>query len=289
MVWEEEIKQSRIEAAIAEAIKVLPSNFVPRHEHGKRCYNVLKHILHRSEYTVIEARQSRLRSFSPARIVATNQRIIIVKPSFTSLYLGRNLLSPTKYVSIPYSNIINITLYTGSVLSTLDINLSASTDIGGKVEGLKIEDAKAMFVFLEELTECLRKDTGSTPVNVSRNSTQKLPELNYISIEMAKSFMKNTGARLLWLGVEPLDQVAERLGVAPEKLDKIGMEELSRMDKYSLGMFEGHIFVCYDGTFSAHVSKFLKLNYMVNSYVLNGGLEGQVGNLKNDLKVKPSN
>jgi hypothetical protein len=274
---EDVVQYSRIEAAIAEAVKVLPKNFFARHEHGKRCYRVLKHILYPSEYTIIEAKQSRLRAASPARIIATNQRIIIVRPSFWALNVGHNIFSPTRYVSIPYSNIINIMLYTGMKLSTLDINLSMSTNIAGEIEGLKTGDARAIFVFLERMTECLRKNADASLSGADYPKSKTVQELNYIDMGMAKSLVKNTGAKFVWLGIEPLDYVAGELGVRADSVMKTGLGELSHMGREELARFDGHIFLCYDGIFATHVSKFLKSNHKINSYVLVGGMEAQMG------------
>lgn len=289
MVKEDEAAQySRIEAGIAEAVKFLPKNFSARHEHSRRCYRVLKHILHPDEYTVIEAKQSKLKVFAPARIVATNQRLIVVRPSFWSLYAGRNIFSPTRYVSIPYSNIINITLYTGLILSTLDINLSVSTNIGGEIEGLKTEDARAIFAFLEKLTEYIRKNaekpSSNLDVSFGYSESKKAIGLNYINIDTAKSLIKNAGAKLVWLGIEPLDYVVQSLGISGGSIIKSGIKELSDMDEEKIKELEGDVFLCYDGKFSTHVSKFLKSNYKVNSYILIGGIEEQMKRLSGSLK-----
>lgn len=172
----EEHSAHNIASAIKEAVKFLPKNFVPRHEHSKRCYRVLRHILHPDEYTVIEAKQSLLRSITPKRLVATNQRIIVVKPSFWSLWAGRNLFSPTKYESIPYGNVINIALFTGAMFSTLCIHLNTNANNGeDDVEGLKTGDAEAMFAFLEKMADIMREQgrgiTAMEDVPSSHDST----------------------------------------------------------------------------------------------------------------------
>lgn len=147
-----------IEHAIKEAVLVLPKNFKPRHVHSKRCYRVLKRVLHPNEYTVIEAKQRILKSVAPCRLVATDQRLIFVKPSFFLLWTGHNIFSATRYESIPYTNIINIALYSGMMFSTLSIHLGTTANNGEYVvEGLKTKDADAMFAFLERLTESMRK------------------------------------------------------------------------------------------------------------------------------------
>lgn len=154
-------RSPEIESAIKEAVLFLPSNFLPRHEHSKRCLSVLKHILYNDEYTVIEAKQSMYSSVAPSRLVATNHRIIFVKPSFWSLWAGHNIFTSTKYESIHYNSIVNITLHVGRIFSTLRIHLNTMEEGGNVVQGLKTEDARAMFSFLEEMIESLRKHAYS--------------------------------------------------------------------------------------------------------------------------------
>ncbi len=264
-----------IESAIKEAVLFLPKNFTPRHEHSKRCFRILEHILYPDEYTVIEAKQSLLKSITQTRLVATNQRIISVKPSFWSLWAGRNIFSSTNYESIPYSNVINIALSTGMIFSTLSIHLSTNANSGeNNVDGLKIDDAKAMFIFLEKMTDTLRKQSKESTIENIQSSSNKSGD--YVDMETARKFIKYKGSKIIWLGAEPLELAAERLDISKDAVIKMNIDELMRTNKLDSGRLEGSILVCYTGDFAANISKYLKETYGVRTYVLSGGVEYQM-------------
>lgn len=279
---------SDIEEAIGKAVKFLPKNFVPRHEHSRRCYNVLKNILYANEYTVIEAKQSLLRSFAPIRVVATNQRIIVVKPSFWSLWVGYNIFSPTKYVTIPYNNIINISLYTGMIFSSIHIHLNTMVSTEeSDVNGLKTDDANAMFVFLEKMTEHLR--AGGRSRSAAQVKRQQVEEnYNYIDLETSRRLVKYKGSKFLWLGMEPIEYVADKLDVDKGAIIKVSSEELIHKGKEESSKLKGSILVCYNDSFSTYASGFLKKSYGIDTYILSGGIEYQTRKIKDldDLEFK---
>ena len=151
-------RASNLETLIEHAISTISESKSLRHQHGRKCYRVLKPILYPDEYTVLEVKQSRLKSFAPTRIICTSQRLIIAKPSFWCLYLGINIFSSTKYETIPYSHIISITLNNGMVLSSINMRLDVGTITEGEeVQGIRSEAAQTLFVFLEKLNEYLQE------------------------------------------------------------------------------------------------------------------------------------
>ena len=260
-----------IENAINEAVHFLPKHFTPRHEHSKRCYRVLQHILYDDEYTVLEAKQSLVKSLSPIRIVATNKRIILVNPSFSSLWLGYNLFTPTRYEVIPYSNVANITLLTGISFSSISVFLTTgSPNWDGSIEGLKTKDAKAMFIFMEKVTESLRKQ-GNNPAPAAHKSSKK--KRNEVDIKRSKEMVKNRGAKFVWLGPQPLDYVSDALEVDKNSVTRVDMGEIEKLDKGTAEKFDGCIFVCNNGAFSSSVSDYMWEKHGVNTFVLHGGIE----------------
>lgn len=261
--------QSDVEAAIEKAVVFLPKNFVPRHTHSRRCYNMLKHILYESEYTVIEAKQSLLKSLSPSRIVATDQRVILVQPSFWSLWTGHNISSPTRYESIPYSNIANITLYTGMYFSTLYIHLN--TGEGEEfVDGLKMGDAKAMCVFLEKTTEYLRRhamqESQAEPVQAHKLA------VSYLDMREAVRRIAK-GSKLIWLGAEGREYVAGLIGVDRTSIVRMSSDELVRAAFASPERFNDCILLCYTDNYSARTARFLRQTVGIEAHVLIGGIE----------------
>jgi hypothetical protein len=267
----ESVQDSRdIEVAIKEATQFLPKNFTTTHQHSKRCYRVLQHILYGNEVTVIEAKQSRLKSISPTRIVATNQRIIVVKPSFWSLWMGYNLFTPTRYEVIPYSNVANISLLTGMSFSSLSIFLTTgSQNLDGEIAGLKTGDAKAMFVFLEKMTESLRKQ-GREPAVAHMQSAKKAG--NDVNLNVAKELVRYRGSKFVWLGTENVEYAAHMLNTDKNLVVKMEMGEIAMMDKTGAGSLEGSILVYYNDHFAYHVSDYIRETHGVGTYVLNGGI-----------------
>lgn len=267
---------SRLEAAIAEAISLLPyDNRVMRHKHSQRCYRILEPILSPNEYTVMEVKQSRFKVFSPIRVIATNERLIIAKPSFWGLRTGHNIFSPTRYETIPYKHIVSIKLDTGMLFSSVHMRMDVSTNSEGEmVNSITSEYAKILFLFLQKLTESLQEYGKAESVN-----GEKVPEItsqtniNYISMEKARRLVKQKPTKFVWLGVEPLEYVSEGLCIGKEELIKINMDEMETYCKANPKMFKECIFVCYDGSLALHVSKYLMENYGINSYVLKGGID----------------
>ncbi len=260
-----------IETAINEAVQFLPKNFAPMHEHSKRCYRVLQHILYDDEYTVLEAKQSLVKSLAPIRIVATNKRIILVNPSFSSLWLGYNIFTPTRYEVIPYGNIANITLLAGVSFSSISVYLTTgSSNWDGSIEGLKTKDAKAMFIFMEKVTESLRKQANSHAPTAQKSSKKKRNELD---LKRSMEMVRNRDAKFVWLGAHPLDYVAGILEVDKSNVMRADAGEIEKIGKAAAGKLEGHIFVCYNGAFSSSVSDYMWEKHGINTYVLHGGIE----------------
>ncbi len=260
-------EEHRVDAAIERAIPFLPEGFLPRHEHSARCFGVLKHILYPDEYTIIEAKQSMLKSPAPMRLVATNRRVIMVRPSFWSLWAGRNILFPTKYESMPYENIVNIALYTGIVFSTLSIRLNSVADGGvGDLGGLKKNDARAMFAFLEKMAEFLRAPSRDSAVAPS----EWLPR--HIDMVTTRKLAQHRSATIIWLGTEPVEYVSESMKVNKDAIIQMNAAAVMHLDAESAKGLEHCIFVCYEDSLAEFASRQLKEKLGLDSYVLEGGL-----------------
>ncbi len=203
--------------------------------------------------------------------MATDQRVVFVAPSFFALWAGRNIFSSTRYESIPYSNIINIALHTGMVFSTLSIRLSTNANNGETlIEGLKTKDAEAMFAFLETLTDSLRKYSEH---ETEARKAQEVQDLKRVDLVAARRVISQLGSRFVWMGVEPAEYVAERLGVEREAILKIDLNELTHMNRQDSLRFRGCVLVCYTGSFAAYASKYLEQAHGIATYVLSGGID----------------
>lgn len=267
---------TRLDSAIADAVSVISDSNALRHEHSERCIRLLKPILYPDEYTVLEVKQSRSKSIAPKRIIATNKRLIIAKPSFWSLRIGRNIFASTKYETIPYKHILSITLSTGMFLSTINMrtDLSKSTD-EEEIQGLSTDHAKTIFLFLHKLTESL-EEYNKEESKTKDAAPVKERQSNSIGMEKARRLVKQKGTKFVWLGVEPIDYVIDGLCVEKENVIKIGMDELEKQSNIELKKLEECVFVSYDDTMATHVSKYLTKFYGINSYILEGGIEAQL-------------
>jgi hypothetical protein len=160
--------------ALYETQKVVSYGSVP----NPRCLKLFAHILTNDERTVMEIRQSYLQSVSPDRVVVTNKRVIIVRPSFWGLWAGHNIISPTEISLVPYKNIISVVMSRGRILSTIHMRIHGFTDATsairneGVIMGVSIGDAIKLTNYLEEIIEAREeraKDgtAGPEPVAVA--------------------------------------------------------------------------------------------------------------------------
>lgn len=269
------VHSSKLAEAISVALSALQGSKLLKHEHTSKCHRILRPILYPNEETVLEITQSGIKSLSPRGIVATNQRLIIIKPSYWYLHMGRNLISSTSYETIPYNRIVSITLDDGILLSTLNMRLDAGTVVtkGEEIEGLEQDDAKTMFIFLEKVTGYLQDYNKAKGEGAVYEPDAKI---GHINMEKARRLVKQKDAKFVWLGIEPIEYAAECLCIDKQDIIKINIDEFERKGSAELQQLDGYIFTCYDGVLSGHVANALKQRYRINAYTLKGGIEAQL-------------
>jgi hypothetical protein len=120
---------TNLERALNSAIANLQQrkDYKP-HKHSERCMNVLRDVLGKDEQTILEIKQSLLMGLAPDRIVATNKRLIIVRPSFWKLYTGHNIIGPTEASFVPYHNLISVITSKGRIFATVHIRIHGFAD-----------------------------------------------------------------------------------------------------------------------------------------------------------------
>lgn len=252
------------------------------HKHSPRCLRLIGHILSHDEKTLMEVKQSYLNSVSPDRIIATNKRIIIVRPSFWGLYLGRNVVSPTEFSMVPYKNIISVVVSKGKFLSTVNMRIHGFTDASaairneGVVHGIRTGRAERFMDLIEDIVNA-RKDypAAASPSGYGDAMQREAREHAYshagIGIDEARRLIASTGKRMVWLGLEPLEYVAYLLGVGQDRIVKRDPKEIIEMDKEQLKEFEGCVFVAYSEAIAEHVTDELRRNGIA-AYNLRGGI-----------------
>jgi hypothetical protein len=263
------------ERAVVTARKVLREHGAKTYVHSRRLRNILSHVFSKDEEMILRAKQSRLESVSPIRVVATNRRIIIVKPSFWGLYTGYDLSSPTDYVIIPYKYIIGVTISKGKILSSIKIHTSGGSDTykgstrgeENEVRGLLVNDAAIMARFIQEIIEYGDEGTQTNFGRVSRYSYQS----SLTTDEALKVLHSNMG-RFVWLGAESAEEIAAQLGVEPWVVLRISPEKLLGYDSEQLIALGPIILASYIDAQSEQVSSAIKKKFGIEVPVLKGGI-----------------
>ncbi|MDE1851740.1 MAG: PH domain-containing protein [Candidatus Micrarchaeota archaeon] len=253
------------------------------HQHGVRCLRMLGHILAHDEKTIIEVKQSYLNSISPDRIIATNKRIIIVRPSFWGLYMGKNLMSPTEFSMVPYKNVISVVVSKGKFLSTINMRIHGFTDASaairneGVVSGIRTGEAERFMNFIEEVINNMRSSAGSgiesgkSEMQLRREALEHAYTHSGIGIDEARKLVASSGKKMVWLGLEPLEYVAYLLGIDQSRLEKRDPKEIMEMEREQLKELEGCVFVAYSDALAEHVIDEMRQNGIA-AYNLKGGI-----------------
>ncbi len=270
----------QIEHRVQGAISALAKDHTT-HKHGPRCTKLLHHILMPGEETILECKQSRLHSITPARVIATTRRMIIVKPSFWGFYMGYDVISPTEYHIIPYKHLISVIMSKGRMLSTIHMRIhgftdsTSSTKDEGELYGIRTNEALRLTNFLEEIVE-YQEEAWERKLEQEQKrklgSQEVTYDLNALSLEEAKEMVQRRGSKFVWLGLEPLDYVTTILGVGTESVFRSTTSIIAEAQAQELEKYRGCIFVCYSGSMGSRFSAYLKNNYDIEAYVLKGGI-----------------
>ncbi len=275
---------------------------VSKHVHGFNCRRMLKHILYKDEEILLEIKQSYLEALSPAMLVATNKRLIIIYPSFFGLYLGYDLVHPTTYSLMPYKYMIGVSISNGKILSSLKIHTSGSIDSGsqikdeGEIHGIRSAPAILLTNVIGEILQFTEQEhvrfSSKTNSNYERKNfneemhyTPEIPEnkpmhVPSINLETAKEMIKTTNVPLIWLGVESNIYLSKLLEINYKSIKTLNIQDVERYkDDQVLGL-EGAILLSYDGLMSSHLSAFLKDKYGIVTYVVKGGLYAIMDNVE---------
>jgi hypothetical protein len=118
---------------------------------NKKYHKLAKWYLEANENMLLVTRQSHMEALTPLILIATDKKLIIMKPSFFGLHLGFNILTASDASFIPYNVIKNITFSHGRYLSSITIKAPGLGEV--VVRGLKTNEAKTMLNFLERIVE----------------------------------------------------------------------------------------------------------------------------------------
>jgi hypothetical protein len=280
--------QTSFEKAMNRAVGSLRSHGIRLHVHSQRCINILKHVLYKDEETVLEARESYLKSIAPFRLVATKKRLILVNPSFWGLYTGHDILNPTHYAIVPYKYIIGVSLSKGLLFSSIKIHTSGGVDPGSvvmkgdedEIHGVDSKQAVAMTTFIEEVIEYedeeeKAEERGATATRAEERARQR-PQAaasDYgIPVAECRDIVNSGKAKFVWMGVEPLDDVARVLGVRKDDIIQLSGSHLLKHTDEQIKALGEIILVSYDGLLGEHTAKLMKKRFGSEPKMLRGGM-----------------
>ena len=282
------------EKAVRKAWSALAASGVKQHRHSIRCMNILRHVLFIGEKTLFEARQCYLKSLAPNRIVATEKRLIIVDPSFWGLWTGHDIFDSTHYLIMPYKHIVSVTVSTGLLFATITIHTTAGTGSGpifqkeNEIHGIFSTNAMIMATFLgeiiefeEELKEEQQQKAEAEAQNHNHVYSFYREDLKTgMDYETARSIVLSNKARFVWFGVEPVEDVANLLGVNKSKVLQISANQLLSYSRKQIEQLRSLILISYDGIMAMHTSRMLNKKNGVETKILQGGIMAVARKLK---------
>ncbi len=277
-----------MDRAIERTIAGMPPG-AKLHRHGRRCRNLLKYVLRHDEQIILEAHQSYLASISPARIVATRKRLMIVTPSFWRLYTGHDILYSTHYVIIPYKHIVGVTMSRGLLHASIKIHTYGGQDpssaITGEneVHGMRPEEAAAVAKFVDNVIayEEEGEEAGSglpgkgreAPAHEEHSYSFYHQDLGEgMPFSEAQELVLANRARFVWMGVEPVGDVCGLLGVPKSRIMQISGTSILRHAREQVAKLGPMILVSYDGITAAHTSRLMDKTFGLKPAVLQGGI-----------------
>ncbi len=271
---------ANFERAVAKAYASIKAQGVPEHVHSQQCTNILRQVLHKDERIVLEAKQSHWEGITPSRIVATNKRLIMVRPSFWGLHTGHDLFTPTNYEIIPYQYIQGVTVARGKAFDSIKVHHTGTsgpdqemhTHSGDEFNGIPRIEARAMSEFVEEVIE-YGPDAQERTEQPQAQEESPPPWSKELSLEDAKSIVNERGARFLWLGIDPVEQVAQLLDIPTSKVAITAPVELVNSGKEGVRKHGADILLSYEGEMANHVARVIKQKYGLEMYTLRGGLK----------------
>lgn len=271
--------RSSIDRGLEKALtKLKATGQYKPHIHGEKCLQEIRHVLAADEETIMEIRQSHFRNITPERIIATNKRLIIVRPSFFGHYFGFDLLRQTDISFVPYKQLVSIVMSRGKFLSTIHMRIHGFTDISsairneGEVEGVRRHLATKFTIFIEDIIENEDTDADGERHETATSAEHVKHSEKSVDIETAKTIVKEKGRKFVWLGIEHRAEVAATLGVPVEDITRMDLTSVASMPSEELQKYGECVFVSYNSLLSDHVVKYLKKEHGIDSYSLNKGI-----------------
>ena len=215
-----------IDSSLEKAVEKLKAKGRYGHVHSERCKREICHVLGNDEETILEIKQSHLRNITPERFIATNKRLIIVRPSFFGHYLGFDLLNHTEISFVPYNQIVSIVMSRGKMLSTIHMRIHGYTDVGtspirneGAVEGIRTMQATRFTIFVEDIIEGRNgRENNFKDDSLSGRIIESNDHERGVDLHEARGIIGQRGTKFVWLGVEPVIEFAAVLGVGVDNI-----------------------------------------------------------------------
>ena len=104
------------------------------------------------------------------------------------------------------------------------------------------------------------------------------PDEREVDVDEARKMTASGACRLVWMGREPLDYVAELIGFDLSRMAQIDPDGIRTTDAQALKSMAGAVFMCYHGVTSMGAVRFLD-GRGVRAYSLKGGITSIVGEI----------
>ncbi|MCL5100711.1 MAG: PH domain-containing protein [Candidatus Marsarchaeota archaeon] len=143
-------KHTKTENAVEKAMN-LTSSVIDNEILIGRFKELVDKELELGEKILFGVRQSYVHDLAPKVIVATNKKLIVIKPSFLYHYFGFNVFTPTFSELIHYNRISHVIRFRGKVLNSINLTVIGHGDV--KIGGLSDLSAKKLFTYIDKVVE----------------------------------------------------------------------------------------------------------------------------------------
>lgn len=145
----EDENTEKTEALVMQAVNLL-SIKTGLLDSWKRYSWLFERVLRPDEKILVGVRQSYLGSLAPGFVLATNKRIVVIKPSFWGLYFKINLTNSSKISYYQYNSITSTEFRRGFLLCSL---VALVGDVTVNINDLRYSEDRSLTDLIEKVIE----------------------------------------------------------------------------------------------------------------------------------------
>jgi hypothetical protein len=230
----------------------------------------LEGILSSTEDIMLSVKQCHISAFTPTVSVITDANIITLHFSFWYYYFGIRLFSTTYKNIVPYRYVTGTTIKKGNFLSTLEIktkDIKHSERKGVEnsivIDGLFTEQAEKLAKIIELIIQAYQFPSP-------------MPDPEKISVKKAIEICNAENKKILWLGFEQKESVANMLGIPINLIEPITLSTLLDMSPQEITKFQNSICMDYTTNTTIVAAKVLQLEAQLNCSIIDGGFTNNI-------------